>query len=99
MGLKDERFTNVMQNWWEGINVHGSTSFLLVEKLKVLKGFLKVWNKNVFGNLELKKIEALNQVAAWDVVESSRPLIPDEFGIREEAKDNFKKRATMEEVF
>ena len=65
----------------------------------MLKGFLKVWNRDVFGNLEVKKTEALNQVAALDVLESSYPLTPDELGIREEAKDNFKKWAMMEEVF
>ena len=34
-------------------------SFVLVEKLKALKGILKTWNMDVFGRVEVKKSFAL----------------------------------------
>ena len=41
MWLKVEGFKNLMKSWWEGDNFSGSSSFILVEKLKVLKFKLK----------------------------------------------------------
>ena len=38
-------------------------------KLKELKQKLKVWNREVFGNLECNKDAALQQVEYWDRVE------------------------------
>ena len=36
---------------------------MLIEKLKALKIFLKAWFRDVFGNIEVKKAEVLNQIA------------------------------------
>ena len=42
--------------------VRGSPSYRLAVKLKELKQNLKIWNREVFGNLERNKAEALQQV-------------------------------------
>ena len=47
-----------------------------MEKLKALKGLLKIWNRDVFGNLGINKAEALGQIADWDAMESSCDLLP-----------------------
>ena len=55
MWLKEEGFKEVLKKWWEGIQVNGSASFILAEKLKALKPILRIWNKEVFGKVETKK--------------------------------------------
>ena len=41
------------------IEVRGRVSFRLASKLKVLKQEIKVWNREVFGRLEVNKNSAL----------------------------------------
>ena len=60
MWLKEEGFKEVLKKWWEGIQVNGSASFILAEKLKALKPILRSWNKEVFGKVETKKQNAWN---------------------------------------
>ena len=59
MWFKVEGFKDLIRNWWRGIEVSGSASFRLSAKLKELKKKLKVWNREVFGNLECNKEAAL----------------------------------------
>ena len=44
MWLKEEGFKEELKQWWEGIQVSRSTSFILTEKLKALKPILRSWN-------------------------------------------------------
>ena len=55
MWLKEEGFKEVLRKWWKGIQVSGSASFILIEKLKTLKPILRSWNKKVFGQIDSKK--------------------------------------------
>ena len=55
MWLKVEGFSDLLKSWWEGDNFSGSSSFILVEKLKVLKAKLKEWNRDIFGKVEYRK--------------------------------------------
>ena len=68
----------------------GSFSFVLASKLKVLKGILKVWNKEVFGRVETKKMEALRRVALWDDLEKEKELSREEVKEREKAREDYK---------
>ena len=90
MWLKHERFKELMWGWWQGCEVEGSMSCILTQKLKLLKRFLKDWDKTVFGNLAVNKAEALRQVAFWDAEESSIPLTADETERKLEAKTNMR---------
>ena len=74
MWLKTEGFKDLLKGWWQGLSFKGSASFILAEKLKGLKGKLKVWNKEVFGNVSTKRTEALFRVGCWDNVEKEREL-------------------------
>ncbi|WJZ92597.1 hypothetical protein VitviT2T_011582 [Vitis vinifera] len=78
--------------------VSGRASYKLATKLKGMKEKLKVWNREVFGNLETNKMVALQQVDHWDQVESERRLTEEEFARKKEAKDGYAKWVKMDEI-
>ncbi|RVW55551.1 LINE-1 retrotransposable element ORF2 protein [Vitis vinifera] len=69
-----------------GMSVSGRASYKLATKLKGIKQNLKIWNREVFGNLESNKLAALQQVDYWDQVESERRLSEEEFPERKKRK-------------
>ena len=92
MWFKKEGFIFTLQFCWEEMSVQGSASFILMEKLKALK------TREVFGNVELKKEETLNQIVAWDEVKNTHSLIVIELGEREEARGEYIKWAFLKEI-
>ncbi|KAK4559257.1 hypothetical protein RGQ29_008482 [Quercus rubra] len=54
MWLKDEGFVDRVRSWWDSYQVHGAPSFILANKLKLLKNDLKRWNVEVFGLVEVR---------------------------------------------
>lgn len=73
MRLKVDGFKDLIRNWWEGYSAQGSFSHILAIKLRALKQDLRVWNKEVFGNVYTKKLAALSQLGVWDAKERERP--------------------------
>ncbi|KAL6336207.1 hypothetical protein AAG906_011089 [Vitis piasezkii] len=67
MWLKVDGFKDLLRDWWQGMGRRGRASFRLVAKMKVLKEKIKVWNRDVFGRLEVNKSSALQQVDFWDM--------------------------------
>lgn len=57
--LKVEGFKELIRNEWEGYSVWGLFNYILAIKLKAWKQDLKVWNKEVFGNVPTKKLANL----------------------------------------
>ncbi|RVW44185.1 Transposon TX1 uncharacterized 149 kDa protein [Vitis vinifera] len=98
MWLKVEGFKDLLRSWWQGMSVSGRASYRLATKLKVIKQNLKVWNKEVFGNLESNKMAALQQVDYWDQVEGERGLTEEELSRRKEVKDDYAKWVRLEEI-
>ena len=98
MWLKEEGFKDLLKGWWQGLSFNGSFSFILAEKLKALKAILKLWNKDVFGQVDVNKKVALDKVIFWDGQEKIRPLSLEELEARKVAKGDFEKWALMEEV-
>ena len=98
MWLKFEGFKDLLRGWWQSLQFSGSYSFVLASKLKALKGILKVWNKEVFGRVEIKKKEALSRISYWDEVEKDKELSLTEAEEREMARENYKEWVDMEEV-
>ncbi|RVW31784.1 hypothetical protein CK203_099460 [Vitis vinifera] len=98
MWLKVEGFQDMIRRWWWEIEVRGSASYRLATKLKEIKQKLKVWNKEVFGNLGCNKAAALQQVEFWDRVESERILSMEETELKNEAKVNYQKWVLLEET-
>ena len=54
--------------------------------MKEIKKKLKVWNKEVFGRLEVNKASVLQQVDLWDRVESERNLTVEEVELKKKLK-------------
>jgi len=52
MWLKDEGFVERVRSWWDSYYFQSAPSFVLANKLKLLKNDLKKWNVEVFGNVE-----------------------------------------------
>ena len=99
MWLKVEEFKDLLRGWWQNLQFTGSFSFVLASKLKALKGILKVWNKEVFGRVELKKKkEALSRISFWDEVEKDKELSLAEAEERERAREDYKEWVDLEEV-
>ncbi|WJZ90957.1 hypothetical protein VitviT2T_010072 [Vitis vinifera] len=98
MWLKVEGFNDIVRTWWQEIEVRGNASYRLAVKMKEIKKKLKVWNKEVFGRLEVNKVSALQQVDFWDRVESERNLTVEEAELKKEAKESFKKWVLLEEA-
>ena len=69
MWLKVEGFEDLVKNLWTSYNFRGSCSYILASKLKALKRDLKVWNREVIGNVSLIKNTALSRIGFWDTKE------------------------------
>ena len=69
-----EGFKDLIKDWWQSLRFNGLKSFILLEKVKALKAKIKIWNKEVFGKVEVNKKAALVKVAYWDEMEGHRPL-------------------------
>ena len=93
-----EGFKDLMKSWWEGDSFSGSSSFILVEKLKVLKSKLKEWNRDIFGRVEFMKDLALNQVEFWDAKKKTNIPSLEELEARKEAREEYKKWVLLEEI-
>ncbi|RVW23310.1 putative ribonuclease H protein [Vitis vinifera] len=98
MWLKADGFSDLLRGWWQEIEVRGRASVRLATKMKVLKHKIKVWNREVFGRLEVNRNSALQQVEFWDGVERERSLSEGETELKKEAKDSFKKWVLLEET-
>ena len=74
MWLKADDFKDRIAEWWENFVFRGTNSYVIAEKLKVLKLELKSWNKEVFGRLEDRKKITLQNLANWDALGAQRSL-------------------------
>ena len=54
MWLKDEGFMEKVRSWWGYLSFLGSPSFVLAKKLRALKGEIKRWSIEEFGNVEAR---------------------------------------------
>ena len=71
---------------------------IFTAKLKALKHDLKVWNKEVLGNVTIRKLEALNQISFWDSKERETTLFVEEVDAKRLAVAEFSKWALLEEL-
>lgn len=55
MWLKAEGFEDVVRQWWSSYQFVGNVSFILANKLKCLKNYLKKWNAKGFGKVGSKR--------------------------------------------
>ena len=74
MWLKVDEFKNLINEWWQSIEVRRFGSYVLTEKLKALKAKLRLWNREVFRRVDVRKKDVLKKVAYWDFNKAQRPL-------------------------
>ena len=98
MWLKVNGFKELLSGNWGEMQMSGSASIKLVEKLKTLKMLLKKWNKDEFGNVYDRKASTLNAMNSCDSLETSRPLSQEEQNARLVAKEEYKKLVLLEEI-
>ncbi|GAU20609.1 hypothetical protein TSUD_33450 [Trifolium subterraneum] len=75
--LEHKDFIPVVKATWESLNINGRKAHVLKEKMKRLKEELKVWNKEVFGILDLnidKTVKDLNEVEELIANGDNHPL-------------------------
>jgi hypothetical protein len=77
MRLKYESFVDRVKKWTY-YRFQDSPSFILARKLKALKADLKVWNEEVFGNIDRQKNILLEELRDLEVVEEEKALSVEE---------------------
>ncbi|XP_059623206.1 uncharacterized protein LOC132266370 [Cornus florida] len=98
MWLRDEGFLERVRSWWAGFGGIGTPSHLLAGHLRRLKGSIKIWNKEVFGNLVWRKNQVLAEIADIDRMEGQGDLADALKVRRAECKAEFAEIAIMEEI-
>lgn len=78
MWLDHPRFKIDCKEWWESVVVSGWEGVRLVEKLKKIKKKLWDWNKDVFGDIKVKKMDIMERIRALDDKEESEVLVEGE---------------------
>ena len=71
---KDRRFKEFVNLKWASYDVQGGGIYIFKEKLKKLKADLKVWNKEVFGDVNLAREELQKRINELDVRDDDRGL-------------------------
>lgn len=78
-----------MEDTWKGIQISGRGAFVLKEKLKVLKGKLKSWNYDVFGDLHKKRKEAVEKLNEIEKEAEESQLQEEDLQLRRECEAEF----------
>ncbi|GKV12577.1 hypothetical protein SLEP1_g23703 [Rubroshorea leprosula] len=60
-------FKKVVEDKWREMVVEGFAGYKCKQKLKLLKEFLKGWNKDVFGNMEAQYAQAVKKIEQVDM--------------------------------
>ncbi|XP_028099816.1 uncharacterized protein LOC114299300 [Camellia sinensis] len=86
MWLHSEGFLERVRRWWSTYIVSGTPSCMLAQKLKLLKTYLKLWNKETFSQVEVLKAEVVDILQSLDAQEVSSGLLGVDVAKKEAAK-------------
>jgi hypothetical protein len=78
MWLKEEGFVDKVSSWWSSFSFTGSPSFILAKKPRALKGEIKRWNQEVFGNVRARNKAWAEKLELLDRSEEVRRLSEEE---------------------
>ena len=59
------------EKWWKDTVSSDLEGHKFMTKLKIIKGNMKKWNEEVFGDMRLRKQSLLRRIKELDVLESS----------------------------
>ena len=98
MWLEFEDFLDLIKQWWGEAQLTGFASYIVANKLKLVKEKLKKWNRVVFGDIKTQKYNMLGIINSLDVKEESSGLTSVEIQQRRDAKEDWAKIILMEEI-
>ncbi|XP_058759859.1 uncharacterized protein LOC131633157 [Vicia villosa] len=104
--LNNEWFSNAsfvpfVEREWKNLVVHGRGDFILKEKLRLIKDKIKMWNKDVFGKIDLEIDEGVHDINTvderldFDLLSSS--TFDDDIVLRKEATGRFWRNLRIKE--
>ncbi|XP_068501097.1 uncharacterized protein [Phaseolus vulgaris] len=76
--LMEPGFKELVKGKWNSYEVQGNGISKFKDKLKMLKGDLKEWNRNVFGNLEENKRMITREIEMLDTKDANNDLLEGE---------------------
>ena len=86
-----------VRSWWKSYQFQGVPSFVLANKLKILKNDLKRWNVEVFGHVEDRIKKLWKDLSVLENLEDSQGLSVEEMGEVGRIRDELEKVTLMEE--
>ena len=98
MWLKDEGFVDRVRSWWDSYQVHGVPSFILANKLMLLKNDLERWNVEVFGLVEVWIKKLWKDLSVLENMEESWGLLVEEMVEMGRIRDELEKATLLEEI-
>jgi hypothetical protein len=98
MWLKAEGFVELVQPWWDSYQYSSMPCFVLAKKLKQVKADLIRWNREVLGNIQVRKQILLEEIKTLDGLEDERQLAGEERDKREHLKVDLEKVVFMQEI-
>lgn len=96
--LQTEGFNAKVKEWWDSFNYSDWPDYVLMARLKALKGKLKDWSKTIQGNLKLQKNKVITQLAELEAIQEQRPLEEGEIASRLALSLEFEDIAMHEET-
>ncbi|XP_039120313.1 uncharacterized protein LOC120256691 [Dioscorea cayenensis subsp. rotundata] len=64
-------FAGLISQWWNSFNPQGCEAFVLSKKLQWLRDKLRVWSKESFGSIKLRKLALLHELEFLDITKES----------------------------
>ena len=98
MWLQVEGFGDLIKRWWEETRVEGYASYVVAKKLKVIKEEIKKWNREVFGDIKVRKYNLMDSINQLDFKEGSSGLSNEELEKRQADKDELARVILMHEI-
>jgi hypothetical protein len=96
--LKVDGFLDKIQGWWSSYSFSGPPSLVLARKLKALKEALKIWNKEVFGDVDLRKKGVMADIGRLDEQEFQGVLSDEERVQRDQLRADWDCLAHLDEI-
>ncbi|XP_026420639.1 uncharacterized protein LOC113316707 [Papaver somniferum] len=98
MWLFENSLLDLMAEWWNSFVVSGPPGFQLAKKFQLLKAKIRVWNKEVFGNIDRKFELTLDQIKLLDQLADEGSISMDQLDTRNHLKLKFEDIADMQEM-
>ena len=91
-------FLDKIQGWWSNYSFSGPPSLVLARKLKALKEDLKIWNKEVFGDVGLRKKEVMAEIGKLDEQEFQGVISDEDRVQRDQLRAEWDSLAHLDEI-